>query len=143
MSPAPLGRRIGAWAIDLLITVIVPFALYLMIALVAFSDDVPLGVGLALVAVLLLFHLLYAPTLLARSGPAAGQTLGKRALGVRAARSDGGTISFGRALRREVLGRSLLGLVPLYTAIDLLWPLSNGPRRAVHDLIADTVVVEA
>lgn len=143
MSPAPLGRRFGAWAIDLLITGAVPVALYLTIAVVVFSDDVPLGIGLPVLFGLLLFHLLYAPMLLRRTGDGAGQTLGKRAFGIRATRTDGGPIRFGRALGREVLARSALGLVPIYTVVDLLWPLSNVPRQAIHDLLADTVVVEA
>lgn len=143
MIPAPLGRRVAAWIIDLLITVPLPVALYLGIAVFVFGDDVPLGVALSLIAAALLFHLLYAPLLLRRTEPHAGQTLGKQVMGLSVRQSGGDVVDFRRALRRELLGRSLLGLVPFYTLVDLLWPMSNGPRRAIHDLISDTVVVEA
>ena len=141
MTPAPLGRRAAAWVIDLVITVPAPLAPYLIVAVVVFADDVPLGVGLPLVAALVLFHLLYAPLLLRRTGPHAGQTVGKQAIGLSVRRSDGDVVGFGRALGRELLARSLLGIVPLYTLVDLHSPLSNDPRRAIHDIIADTLVV--
>lgn len=141
MAPAPLARRAAAWLIDLLITVPSPVAIYLGIAVLVFGDDVPLGVVLLLIAAVLLFHLLYAPLLLGRAGSHAGQTLGKQIMALSVRRSDGDVVDFRTALRRELLGRSLLGLVPFYTLVDLLWPLSNGPRRAIHDLIADTEVV--
>lgn len=66
--PAHLGARVGAWAIDLLITVPVPIALYVAVGVLVFDDDVPLAVALVLVAAVLAFHLLYAPLLQARSG---------------------------------------------------------------------------
>jgi len=141
--PAALGPRIAAWALDLLITPVLPFVLYLGVAALL-GDDIPLAVALPVVAVLVGFHLLYAPVLLARVGQRAGQTLGKQALGLRVTRPDDQPVDFRRALVREPLARSLLGFVPIYTLLDLVLPLVNRPRRrAVHDLIADTLVVRA
>ena len=142
-APAPLGPRAAAWAIDLLLTVPVPFALYLGFATALFSDDVPLAVAVPAVGALLLFHLLYAPVLLSRRGPHAGQTIGKRALGLRVTRPGGERLDFGKALVRELVARSLLGLIPLYSVLDLLRPLTNDPRRAIHDSLADTLVVRS
>jgi uncharacterized RDD family membrane protein YckC len=141
--PAPLAPRAAAWAIDLIVTVPVPFVLYLGFATALFSDDVPLAVAIPITGALLLFHLLYAPALLSREGAHAGQTIGKRALGLRVTRPGGERLSFGRAFLREPVARSLLGLIPFYTVLDLLWPLANGPRRAIHDTLADTLVVRS
>ncbi|MGI8441068.1 MAG: RDD family protein [Thermoleophilaceae bacterium] len=140
---APLGPRAAAWAIDLLLTVPVPYALYLGFATALFSDDVPFAVAVPTVGALLLFQLLYAPVLLSRRGPHAGQTIGKRALGLRVTRPGGERLDFGKALVRELVARSLLGLIPLYSVLDLLRPLTNDPRRAIHDSLADTLVVRS
>ena len=140
MEPAPLGRRAAAWAIDLAITVVLPFGLYLIVGLV-FSDDVPLAVGVPVLLVLAAFHLLYAPLLLSRSSARSGQTLGKQALGLRVVRPGGERLGLGRALVREIVARSLLGLLPLYTVVDLATPTFNRSRRAIHDRLADTFVV--
>ncbi|MCP9488805.1 MAG: RDD family protein [Solirubrobacteraceae bacterium MAG38_C4-C5] len=143
MRPAALRPRIAAWGLDLLITPILPFVLYLAIAAL-FGDDIPLAVALPIVALLLGFHLLYAPVLLTRIGDHAGQTIGKQLLGLRVTRPDDQPLDFRRALVREPLARSLLAFVPLYLVVDLLLPLLTPPRRrAMHDIIADTLVVRA
>lgn len=125
---------------DLVVTVVLPFGLYLLVGL-AFSDDVPLAVAVPVLVVLAAFHLLYAPLLLSRSGARSGQTLGKQALGLRVVRPGGERLGLGRALVREIVARSLLGLVPLYSVLDLVTPVFNRSRRAIHDLLADTLVV--
>lgn len=82
-----------------------------------------------------------------------GATLGKRAVGI-AVRRVGrpGPLAVGEALRRQVIpqGGNLLGLVRLVgvmmfflQVIDVLWPLWDPRRQALHDKMADTVVVRA
>ena len=75
-------------------------------------------------------------------------TVGKHAAGLAVRRSDGSRVGFGRALWRELGARIVIldgiglfiGLVPL---IDVLFPLWDSQSQALHDKMADTVVVRA
>ncbi|MEI2731607.1 MAG: RDD family protein [Dermatophilaceae bacterium] len=82
-----------------------------------------------------------------------GATPGKRILGI-AVRRVGrpGPLTLVEALRRQVLprGLDLLGLVPgiaivanLVSLLDNLWLLWDPRRQALHDKVADTLVVRA
>jgi uncharacterized RDD family membrane protein YckC len=71
-----------------------------------------------------------------------GQTMGKRLLEIRVVRSDGSQASLGRIFWLRNVVNVLLGVIPLYSIIDVL--LIFGVRRqCIHDLIADTIVVRA
>lgn len=78
-----------------------------------------------------------------------GQTPGKRIMGLRVMRADGEPMTLKVAIRRELLGRTLV--VDTLTAItfglaglaNYLWPLWDQQRRAGHDAIADTRVITA
>lgn len=90
---------------------------------------------------------IYAPLLMRREGAHNGQTLGKQLVGIRVVRESGQPMDFGAALVRQWLVITLLiqvvggaftgGLAPL---IDYLWPLWDDRNRAVHDIIASTLV---
>jgi len=73
------------------------------------------------------------------------QTLGKKALGLRIVRPDGSYAGGGRLLARLAIV-VFNGLVPyvgrLFGLIDVLF-IFGSPRRCLHDLIVDTVVVTA
>jgi uncharacterized RDD family membrane protein YckC len=88
------------------------------------------AVGLALFALLAGGYLL-----LLHTGP--GQTLGKRALGIRVIDGFGQPLGLGRSTLR------LLALVPSagLAGLGLLWIGFDRERRAVHDRLADTHVV--
>lgn len=152
---AHVGRRLVAQLVDavLLVAALALTAGVLVAVLVA-----PLGLadssgtgsdssqalgGLAIVAVVLVVVVAavavpfcYQWLLIARDG----QTLGKKALGIRAVRlSDNGVPSSGQAALR-VLVSSLLGSV----YIDSLWCLWDKPwRQCLHDKAAGTIVVPA
>ena len=66
----------------------------------------------------------------------AGQTPGKRLMGVRVLRSDGQRLHLGNAIRRE-LGYVLSGILFL----GYLWILFDNRRRGWHDKLAGTIVV--
>ncbi len=72
-----------------------------------------------------------------------GQTLGKKALGIRIVLQDtgknGGFVT--NVLLRTLLN-GLLNAVPLYALLDALF-IFRDDRRCIHDLIASTVVVKA
>lgn len=67
-----------------------------------------------------------------------GQTVGKMAVHIKVTRPDGDGLSLGRsALRLFALG---LAMLPLF--LGVLTALFDGRRRALHDHLAGTVVVE-
>ena len=89
--------------------------------------------------------LLYAPAMMARTN---GKTLGRMATNIRVVRTTGEPITFGFALIREVLVKSIgFGIAGSFTAgiapiIDVLWPLWDEEHRCLHDFIVNTRVVQ-
>jgi uncharacterized RDD family membrane protein YckC len=71
-----------------------------------------------------------------------GQTMGKRLLEIRVVRSDGSQASLGRIFWLRNVVNGLLGIIPLYGIIDLLF-IFGQRRQCIHDLIADTIVIKA
>ncbi len=72
---------------------------------------------------------------------ARGATLGKQALGLRIVRADGAQLSFGRATARHFLKVMITPLVPL--AIGYLMAAFTARKRALHDVLADTLVISS
>jgi len=68
-----------------------------------------------------------------------GATLGKQALGLRIVRVDGAQLSFGRATARHFLKVMITPLVPF--AIGYLMAAFTARKRALHDVLADTLVI--
>lgn len=66
----------------------------------------------------------------------AGQTPGKRVMGVRILRSDGTRLRFGNALRRQI-GY----VVSSVLFLGYLWILLDNRRQGFHDKLAGTIVV--
>ncbi|HXD35603.1 MAG TPA: RDD family protein [Rhodanobacter sp.] len=75
-----------------------------------------------------------------------GQTIGKRALDIAIVRTDGNRMGLLRYLFIRVLPVALLGAIPylgwIVTLVDPLL-IFGKDRRCLHDLIADTIVVDA
>lgn len=71
-----------------------------------------------------------------------GQTMAKRLLEIRVVRSDGSQASLGRIFWLRNVVNGLLGMIPLYGLIDVLF-IFGERRQTIHDLIADTIVVRA
>jgi uncharacterized RDD family membrane protein YckC len=135
-----VGRRIGAALLDVLVLAVVFVVLALLIGdshSSGSSASARLGGGGTLL--FLALTLLYYFVLEARGG----QTLGKRALGIRVARAaDGGQPSAG-----EVAVRTLLRLVdalPFLYLVGLITILVTRSRaQRLGDLAAGTTVVRA
>jgi uncharacterized RDD family membrane protein YckC len=70
-----------------------------------------------------------------------GATLGKLALGLRIVRADGAQLSFGRATARHFLKVMITPLVPF--AIGYLMAAFTNRKRALHDFLADTLVIRS
>ena len=74
------------------------------------------------------------------------QTVGKKQLGIKVARTNGSTVSIARLFWMRNVVNILPGLIPFlgnfYFLIDNLF-IFGEQRRCVHDYIADTIVVKA
>jgi uncharacterized RDD family membrane protein YckC len=146
-------RRAGAALVDAI--VVCTGALLLLVAITApfsigffASDDAgaaSLAIGLLLATLsVTVAALLYAPALMARTN---GRTLGRMATGIRVVRASGEPMTFGAAVTREVVVKTLaFGFAGSLTggivnALDLLWPLWDSENRALHDIVVNTRVV--
>ncbi|TWT15585.1 RDD family protein [Reyranella sp. CPCC 100927] len=102
----------------------------------AFADNI----GIFIVVYLLAFVGAWLYEAMMNSS-AAGGTLGKRALGLRVVRgTDGSRISFGRATGRFFAKLFITGLIPF--GIGFMMAGFTERKRALHDMIADTVVIK-
>ena len=129
MSPSPSGPRAGFWRrfgaafVDGVLLAIVSSILR---AIMGSSG----GSGLGLLVSLSYFTYF-------EGGPT-GQTLGKRALGIRVIDfGGGGSIGYGRAFIRWI-GR-IVSAIPIF--LGYFWMLWDSERQTWHDKFANAVVV--
>jgi len=122
---AGFWRRVGAVVIDSLVLAI-PTVIVLVIL------DNSSGANLITTAIALAYYVVL------EGGPA-GQTVGKRALGIRVfdLRGGAGPIGYGRALVRNLV-KYISGLVLL---LGYLWMLWDREKQTWHDKAAGSVVV--
>jgi uncharacterized RDD family membrane protein YckC len=130
---APFSLRCGALLIDYtLIAAVVAFSTLLArLFSTRSAADTALSVGYVLAIVFAALNLVVLPAF-------TGRTAGKWATGLRVERRDGEPLSFGRALLRHTVGyvASLLTL-----GVGFLLAAFSREGRALHDLVAGTVVV--
>lgn len=150
IAPGPYGGfwiRLVAYMIDGLVisavaaVIVAIFAAFAVLTGIEHDSEehsleIVLGVIL-MVLVLIVINWLYEA--LMTSSPR-GATLGKMAIGVRIVRVDGAQLSFGRATARHFLKVMITPLVPL--AIGYLMAAFTARKRALHDVLADTLVVK-
>ena len=145
--------RAGALVLDGLIVAVgalIILAVFGSVFSVGFFASEETGIASLVVGLLLsvvaiaIVALLYAPLMMDRTN---GKTLGRMAVGIRVVRANGQRMTFGWAMLREVVVKSLLfgfaGSVTfgLASLADYLWPLWDDENRALHDFIVDTRVV--
>jgi uncharacterized RDD family membrane protein YckC len=97
-----------------------------------------IGAVLLAIAVLIMINWLYEA--LMTSSPR-GATLGKMALGLRIVRFDGTQLSFGRATARHFAKAIATPAVPLL--IGYIMAAFTNRKRALHDILADTLVIKS
>jgi len=118
-------RRLGAVLIDSVI-LFVPYAVLLVLVDYTVAQLISVVIDWTYYTML--------------EGGRTGQTLGKRALGIRVIDfRAGGPIGYGRGLLRQI-GKLLSGVV---IALGYLWMLWDKENQTWHDKIATTVVVPA
>ena len=143
----------GAALIDGLIVGVTTTILYFILSAVALSGDAA-AIAAALVSLVAWVGVIavYYIVTMNRTGENNGQTIGKQVLGIRVVQEDGSPMDTGRIAIREVLIRGVLfGAVSFLTLgfgsiiylLDVLWPLWDDQRRALHDMMAKTRVVKA
>jgi uncharacterized RDD family membrane protein YckC len=101
------------------------------------SPAIAFGIVLMILALLLIGWLYEALMTSSRRGA----TLGKQALGLRIIRADGARLTFGRATARYFLKYIITPLVPLF--IGYLMAAFTNRKRALHDVLADTLVIRS
>ena len=153
VATAPAGRPAGFWIrfvaciLDGLILGLVAAVMVVIFAAIAAvsgktaDEDPPAAIvllGVLMVLAYVLICWLYEALL---TSSERGATLGKRALGLRIVRADGAQLSFGRATARYFLKAIVTPMVPLGIGFMLAGWTSG--KRALHDLMADTLVVRS
>jgi uncharacterized RDD family membrane protein YckC len=144
---ASFGQRLGAYLIDYLI-LFVPLMI-LALAFGVFSaasleiDPVTgevTSVGGAAVGALMLFYALaFVGPLIYYGyfeGGSSGQTIGKKALGIRVIRMDGGPLGWGLAI-----GRYFARILSSICLLGYLWMLWDPEKQTWHDKLTNTVDV--
>ena len=135
---APFALRCGALCIDYIVLIAVPvitllFGVFSGGATNSRTGGVSNSTGWLLGTLLCLTNFFILPTV-------GGQSIGKMLTGLRIVKMDGTGISFGTVILRNLVGYFLtvltLGIGFLFAALG-----KNG--RALHDLVAGTVVVYA
>jgi uncharacterized RDD family membrane protein YckC len=141
LSLAGRGTRLGAVLLDSVVFMIVyvPLLVGVSVAMPSEGNVGPVfiaGLVLTLVGVIACFWVTI--LFLMRNG----QTIGKKLLGIKIVRTDGSAASFSRIFWLRAVVNALIGIVPFYGLIDVLF-IFNEERQCLHDKLADTMVVEA
>ena len=144
MVPAGMGRRVAAYLVDALLGWAVALGVQFLVAVAVLAlsgpadaeaagrqADVAMAIGLPVGAVA---SFLYRPLC---EGSRWQATVGKRLLGLRVARADGGDLDFWQALLRQLARLAC----ELTLGIGYLVAFWTRRRQGLHDLIAGTVVV--
>lgn len=140
---ASRGTRLGAVLLDSAVIVVVAIVAAVFVPDIArgSGSSTAAGVVLGVVFLALAGFGIYQIVLLYSNG----QTFGKKLLGIKIVRGDGSRASLPRILVLRYLVPSLLGMIPyLGVVFSLLDPLFifGEEKRCLHDMIADTIVVD-
>ena len=131
---AGLGSRIGAHLIDLIVIIVALLGISFGITLVLAAIDPYIAQGTDL---FLMFALPFAYFIFLE-GLWNGQTLGKRAFGIRVRMADGTPVNFLAALGRNLMRPA--DMIPGVYFVGFLAIFTNQRSQRLGDLIANTVV---
>lgn len=140
------GKRLGAALLDGLVNLVWVLPI---IWGVTMAFDVRRGlkpaapmVGVMLLGLILLIGIFVVNCIMIHRS---GQTIGKRALDIAIVRTDGNPVGLARYIFQRVAPIILISMIPVVgRLINLVDPLLifGKERRCLHDLIADTIVVD-
>ncbi len=154
MKPADIGKRLVAYIIDSLVLgaltsiLLVPFYCCMFIPLGLTSNtrtmsnpaELLLICGSAIILIALEIAITYAYAVWYPVTRQHGATLGKKAMHIRVVKADGKEVGQGTMLLREFIGKPISRVVFYF---GYIWILIDEKGRGWHDMIADTLVVEA
>lgn len=142
---AGIGNRVLATFVDVVLvgTVVLGFGLVASVAMASAGSRLSPTLASIVVALLLVFLGLVLPLSywILLEAFWNGQTLGKRLVGIRVLRDDGGPPGFFAIAARAIL--RVLDIVPFLLAIDLVAMVISAKGQRLGDLVAGTVVVKA
>lgn len=131
---AGIGSRVGAYLIDTIAMGILIYAVSMLTLLIAFVSP---GMGMLVMAVLTLVIFLGYHILLEALWN--GQTLGKKAFGIRVKMADGSPVTPGAAFLRNIL--RLGDMLPSFYTLGLMAMFFTEKSQRLGDLAANTIVV--
>lgn len=140
--------RLGSRALALLLDILIEVAAFVVLLLVTLLGTVLLRIMTdalmsTVVTVLMIAVLVGYPTVCETTG--GGRTLGKRAMGLRVVRDDGGPIRFRHALTRSLVALAVewpgLLLPPITWVVSLVVMLANPRGKRLGDFAAGTIVI--
>ena len=124
------GPRFVAWLVDVIVLVVVAGVLGALLGLLGSSSGwLTNFAGLIISIGYFVFYQEYA-----------GQTLGKKAMGIKVVDYSGGKPSYMTFFLREIIGKFISGFV---FGLGYLWILWDPKKQGWHDKIASTYVVKA
>jgi uncharacterized RDD family membrane protein YckC len=153
MEIAGRGTRLGAYLLDILVSIVFALPALLVGGMTLFSslgtnpspeDMVELFAGAfgVLLALGMIAWAVITIILVKRNG----QTIGKKLVGIKVVRKDGSRASLGRIFWLRNVVNALPSLIPFvggfYFFVDSLFIFTES-NQCVHDKIADTIVVRA
>jgi uncharacterized RDD family membrane protein YckC len=140
------GGRLVAYIVDgFIVGIVIAVMSVVLVGILAASTNssgepsgAAIGAAFVWLFVALAVSILYFPWFWARGG----QTPGMRIFRLRVVRdSDGGPIGWGSAILRWI-GLAIIDSIVFGIPIGLIWIFIDKRRRAWHDLIAGTIVIE-
>jgi uncharacterized RDD family membrane protein YckC len=146
MTLAGIGARIGAGLIDSVLVSLIAVACYAPFVVIGVltEDEVIFAI---LAAVGSLVGLIFTIRYYVRGHSTTGQTRGQKWLKIKVVGEDGALISKGKAFWRLMAQSILTSIIISATAglglLIYLIPLLDSRRRALHDMICKTLVVDA
>src|SRR4051812_16728751 len=135
---ATAGRRFVAMFVDGLIFLPVYVIGTFLLAFSSGKSQPPTGLFSAPLFIYALVWILYEAVMLQNYG---GQTLGKKAAGVRVVNADGSELRSGQPWKRAI-SRQVMSITYVLGLVDSLMVFSDR-RRTLHDRFASTIVVNA
>jgi uncharacterized RDD family membrane protein YckC len=132
-------RRAAALLVDSLVIGVLIIVPLLLAALVAAVNE---GVGIVLVILGVIFAI-GAPIFytIYLTGKEPGQTVGKKALGIRVRHAElDRAIGYGPSAGRYLITFAF-GILYIPLLVDYLWPLWDKRNQALHDKVANSIVV--
>jgi uncharacterized RDD family membrane protein YckC len=147
---ADLGSRLGAAFLDGIIFAAMVYLPMLFATILAgvgsaaagANESTAAGMMMLLGVGLMLVGLVAWIWLTVKYVNANGQSIAKKIVGIKVVRSDGSPISFGRLFWLRNVVNTIIGVIPLYGLLDVLFIFSDS-RQCLHDKLADTIVVKA